>query len=276
MDSPFSRLTHSERNRVLRQDLWQLYIRETWVTPRQPLLPKTLYYREQFLSILADGFIQRPRYMDTYMPHSSRVAIGQLRVSSHRLEIETSRATHITREARICRLCSEEVESEEHHVCRCRALEGIRARYEALFSGQPTLRELMESRDQRQLGQFLVEAQRHRESALQAPTTATDGGRQSQLTYFFQRATTLPDPPRGVTLQQAEEVRARRRPRAPGYRAQRRHQHQIQEIQTRHSQTIQAARERMIANPAAVLRGLLTPEPPMYHILQPLYGHGWS
>lgn len=158
--------------------------------------------------------------MDTYMPHSSRVAIGQLRVSSHRLEIETGRAAHITREARICRLCSEEVESEEHHVCRCRALEGVRTRYEALFSGQPTLRELMESRDQRQLGQFLVEAQRHRESALQAPTTvATDGGRQSQLTDFFQRATTLPDPPRGVTLQQAEEVRARRRPHASGYRA---------------------------------------------------------
>ena len=50
---------------------------------------KMLEYREQFLTILPDGFIQRPRYMDTYMPHSSRVAIGQLRVASHRLEIET-------------------------------------------------------------------------------------------------------------------------------------------------------------------------------------------
>ena len=94
MDSPFTRLTHSQRNRVLRPDLWQLYIRETWVTPRQSLSTKMLYYKEQFMTILADGIIQRPRYMDTYMSHSPRVAIGQLRVSSLRLEIETGRAAH--------------------------------------------------------------------------------------------------------------------------------------------------------------------------------------
>ncbi|MCO5563476.1 hypothetical protein L7F22_017118 [Adiantum nelumboides] len=59
-DSPLIRLSHEERNRVLRQDLWQLYIRETWITPRQPLPPKMLYYRDQFMTILEDAFIQRP------------------------------------------------------------------------------------------------------------------------------------------------------------------------------------------------------------------------
>ncbi len=133
----------------------------------------------------------------------------------------------------------------------------------------------MESKDPRELGLFLVEAQRHRESALQT-TAALAGGRQSQLTDFFQQVTTFLDPPRGVTLQQAEEVRARRRPRALGYRAQRLHHHQIQEIQARHQRALQLARERMIADPGAALRGLSTPDPPMYHILQPFYGHGWS
>ena len=79
------------------------------------------------------------------------VAFGQLRVSSHRLEIEVGRASHIPREERICILCSTEVESEEHFVCRCTAYDDIRVRYEPLFREQPTLQEIADSRDQRQL-----------------------------------------------------------------------------------------------------------------------------
>ena len=151
-DSPYTRLSHSERNRVLRQDLWQLYTRETWITPSQPLPPKMLYYRDQFMSTSGDGFIQRPRYMDVHMSHSARVAIGQLRVSSHQLEIEAGRAAHIPRAERICRLCSEEIESEEHFVCRCRAYSDLRERHATLFHGHTSLRQLMESANQRGLG----------------------------------------------------------------------------------------------------------------------------
>ena len=70
------------------------------------------------MRITEDGFIQRPSYLDTYMSHIMRIAIGQLKVSSHQLEIEAGRAAHILREQRICRLCHTEVESEEHYVCR--------------------------------------------------------------------------------------------------------------------------------------------------------------
>ncbi|MCO5560163.1 hypothetical protein L7F22_013770 [Adiantum nelumboides] len=79
----------------------------------------------------------------------------------------------------------------------------------------------MESRDQRQLGSFLLEIQRHRDVILQSPS----GDRQSQLTDFFHRATATPPvttTQRGVTLQEAEVVRARRRPGIPGRRAHRR------------------------------------------------------
>lgn len=277
-DSPHFHLSHSERNRVLRQDLWQLYTRETWITPTQPLPPKMLYYRDRFMTILPDGFIQRPGYMDTYMPHSWRVAIGQLRVSSHRLEIETGRAAFIPRAERICRICREEVESEEHFVCRCRAYEDIRGRYGTLFTGQPSLRELMESRDQRHFGRFLSEIHRHRDTLLDPGTTTTEGGRQSCLTDFFQRVITAPAPTteKGVTLQQAEQIRARRRPRVPGYRAPRLYHRQIEEIQTRHQQTLQERLARMRADPAAFIRAAFTPDPPMYHVLHPHFGTGWS
>lgn len=277
-DSPYTHLSHSERNRVLRQDLWQLYIRGTWITPTQPLPPKMLYYRDEFMTLLADGFIQRPRYMDTYMPHSLRVAIGQLRVSSHRLEIETGRAAAVPRAERTCRVCREEVESEEHFVCTCRAYEGIRGRYESLFAGQPTLRQLMESRDQRQLGLFILEIQRYRETLLEPAATTAEGGRQSHLTDFFQRLAVPPAPttPRGVTLPQAEQIRARRRPRVPGYRTPRLYHRQIQEIRTRHYHAVQERRARMMADPMAFIRVALAPDPPMYHVLHPHISTGWS
>ena len=153
-------------------------MRHTWITPQQPLPTKMLYYRDCFMSISEDGFIQRPRYMDVYMPHSSRVAVGQLRVSSHQLEIEASRARCVPRAERICRLCQEEIESEEHYVCRCRTYSDIRERYTTIFSGHPSLHQIMESADQRKFGQFLLEAQRHRETLLQTHITER-GGRQS-------------------------------------------------------------------------------------------------
>ena len=275
-DSPQVHLSRSERNMVLRQDLWQLYIRQTWIT--SPLQRKMSHYRDHFLTILEDGFIQRPRYMDIYMPHSSRVAIGQLRVASHRLEIEVGRAHDIPMEERVCRVCREDVESEEHYVCRCRAYDDIRGRYESLFRGQPTLREIMHSRDQRQLGRYLLEIQRHRETLLQPPVDTQMGGRQSQLTDFFQRATPppLPDPPRGVTLQQAQTSRGRRRPRVTGCQPPRLHRRQIEEIQTRERRATEERLAQARANPTAFIRAALAPDPPMYHILHPPISTGWS
>lgn len=275
-DSPYVHLSRSERNTVIRQDLWQLYIRQHWIT--SPLPRKMSYYRDHFLTILDDGFIQRPRYMDIHMPHSSRVAIGQLRVASHRLEIETGRARDIPLEERICRICRDEVESEEHFVCRCSAYADIRGRYESLFRGQPTLREIMASRDQRQLGRYLIEIQRHRDMLLLPPTEPQTGGRQSQLTAFFQRTTPvpLPDPPRGVTLQQAETCRRRRRPRAPGCQPPRLHSRQIAEILAREHGAVAMRLAKMRADPAAFIRAALAPDPPMYHILHPPISTGWS
>ncbi|MCO5556472.1 hypothetical protein L7F22_010021 [Adiantum nelumboides] len=66
---------------------------------------------------------------EEYMPHRLRASIGQLRVSSHQLEIESGRARGIPREERICRICQTEVESEKHFVTRCPAYTELRERY---------------------------------------------------------------------------------------------------------------------------------------------------
>ncbi|MCO5589434.1 hypothetical protein L7F22_043401 [Adiantum nelumboides] len=119
--APTYSLSRSERNRVIRQEIWHTYIQRTWRRPTDTLPPKMLYYYEHFLRFSEQGFIEIPLYMREYMPHRLRASIGQLRVSSHQLEIESGRARGIPREERICRICQTEVESEEHFVTRCPA-----------------------------------------------------------------------------------------------------------------------------------------------------------
>ncbi|MCO5575025.1 hypothetical protein L7F22_028822 [Adiantum nelumboides] len=106
--APTYTLTHQERNRIIRQEISHIYIERTWFSPRQPLQPKMLHYHEHFLQISDQGFIDTPQYMQQYMPHHLRVAIGQLRVSSHQLEIERGRARGIPRENRTCSVCQTE------------------------------------------------------------------------------------------------------------------------------------------------------------------------
>lgn len=56
------------------------------------------YYRGHFMSILGDRVIHRLIYMDTYMTYGARTAIGQLKVSSHWLDIEVRGEAYISRE----------------------------------------------------------------------------------------------------------------------------------------------------------------------------------
>ena len=116
----------------------------------------------------------RPSYMDTHLSWGMRSAIEQLRTSSHQLEIEAGRATHTPREERLCRICREEVEDEEHYTCRCPAYEDIGGRYPQLFREGSEIRALLDTAYQRPLGHFLVKIQRRRASLLQGterPTT---------------------------------------------------------------------------------------------------------
>ena len=96
-------ISHEDRNKVIRQEIWQIYTRYKWITPREPLPSKMSYYKEHFLHFSKLGFITRPSYLDTFLSNALRVAIGQLRISSHQLEIENGRTNRVPREERLCR-----------------------------------------------------------------------------------------------------------------------------------------------------------------------------
>ncbi|MCO5608681.1 hypothetical protein L7F22_062895 [Adiantum nelumboides] len=122
-----------------------------------------LHYREHFLQLSEQGFIEIPLYMQRYMPHHLRVVIGQLRVSSHQLEIERGRARGLPRDERICPICHTEVESEEHFMVRCPAYSALRVQ----FGMEDTLQQRIARSDQVQLGRFLTAALGIREQILQ-------------------------------------------------------------------------------------------------------------
>ncbi|MCO5572665.1 hypothetical protein L7F22_026423 [Adiantum nelumboides] len=101
LEAPSLPITKAERNRIIRQDLIQLDTKRTWVEPIQELGTKMAFYRGNFLQVSEDGFVTRPSYMDTHLSHGLRCAIGQIRTSSHQLEIEFGRFQGIPPEDRL-------------------------------------------------------------------------------------------------------------------------------------------------------------------------------
>ena len=96
---------------------------------------------------------------------TTRYAIGiyvqvrkhMLHITSHNihnaqfsLQMEVGRYTRILLEERICHLCHQGVESEEHYVCHCSVFYEIRGRYHCLFKqGFGPIRKVIEYEDQR-------------------------------------------------------------------------------------------------------------------------------
>ena len=234
LDAPSLDLTHPEKTRLIRQDLVQLDTRRTWIQPVQELGTKMTFYREHLLQLTEDGFVTRPRYMDTHLSHGIRCAIGQIRTSSHQLRIETGRYSGLPADARICLLCHMEPETELHYTCHCPVYYEIRGRFHCLFrEGFGSLARVMRYEDQRCLGLFLLELRRHRESLMRGEISQS----QRRITDFFRVASgqdeeQLPQqsshPPhtRGTLIDRALELGKTRRPRMRRITQHRRRLHQ--------------------------------------------------
>lgn len=191
LDAPSLSLKRVEIYRLIRQDLIQLDTRRTWIEPSQELGTKSAFYREHLLQLTADGFIIRSSYMDTHLSHGLRCAIGQIRTSSHQLEIETGKFREIPANSRICRLCHAEPETELHYICHCTVYYEIRGRFHCLFrEGFGPLDRVMRYEDQRCLGLYLLEIHRYRDSLLRR-----HGQRQSQrhISDFYRSDVSQPD-----------------------------------------------------------------------------------
>ena len=129
LDAPSISFTRADITRLIRQDLTQLDTKRTWIQPAHELGTKMAFYREHLLQLTEDGFVTRPSYMDTHLSHGIRCAFGQIRTSSHQLEIETGRFRGVPAEARICQLCHIEPETELHYICHCPVYYEIRGRF---------------------------------------------------------------------------------------------------------------------------------------------------
>ncbi|KAH7299191.1 hypothetical protein KP509_25G076700 [Ceratopteris richardii] len=126
-----------------------------------------VFYRDHLLRLTRDGFVVKPSYMDTHLSYGVQCAIGQIRTSSHQLEIETGRYRGVPTQDRICRLCRREPEIELHYICHCFAYYEIRERFHCLFrEGFGSFSRVMGYEDQRCLGLFLLKVRRHRDSLL--------------------------------------------------------------------------------------------------------------
>ena len=116
----------------------------------------------------------------------NRIYLSISRTSSHQLEIEVGRYTRIPLEERICQLCHQGVESEEHRVCHISVFYEIRGRYYCLFKqGFGLLRKVIEYEDQWCLRPFLLELKRHGEKLLKDNKTATQAHPQRTIATFF-------------------------------------------------------------------------------------------
>ena len=69
LDAPMLTLTRPEINKIIRQDLTQLETKRTWLNPSLELGTKMAFYKNHFLATTEDGFIVRPRYMDSHLLH---------------------------------------------------------------------------------------------------------------------------------------------------------------------------------------------------------------
>ena len=50
-------ISHEDYNKVIRQEIWPIYIRYKWITPLEPLPSKMLYYKEHPMLFSKLGFI---------------------------------------------------------------------------------------------------------------------------------------------------------------------------------------------------------------------------
>ena len=50
-------MSYEDRNKMIRQEIWQIYTRFKWITPREPLPSKMLYYKELLRIKLKCGLV---------------------------------------------------------------------------------------------------------------------------------------------------------------------------------------------------------------------------
>ena len=113
------------------------------------------------------------KYLHCILNFKHRQALSCMRLVSHDLEIEVGRRSSIPRHERICKLCSNGIEDEQHFLLVCDKLAQVRLQYLPLFyinnSSHYNYCKLMRTDDEeilRNLCKYTYYAQKERESIL--------------------------------------------------------------------------------------------------------------
>ena len=101
---------------------------DSWLSNVKIEIANATSTRYQTYVTINPTLLPSPLYKDPSVPEYARVACTRLRLSSHRLRIETGRWARIPRENRTCR-CGNAVQTEEHVLLSCPDSAHIRAMY---------------------------------------------------------------------------------------------------------------------------------------------------
>lgn len=110
--SPFTYQTRA--NKIIREDIYRSFVQVPWVNPPRGLRPMMAFYAKHFLE-LRDGVIVRLQYTFHHQMYALRIPLGQFRIGSHRLRVETNH--QVDRLDKLCQVCHlQEVETEVHFI----------------------------------------------------------------------------------------------------------------------------------------------------------------
>ena len=103
--------------------------------------------KDTYLSMNPDLLIH-PVYMNSSVcvPDFKRVSFTQMRLSSHRLKVETGRWFRIPKEQRVCSCDNASVQDEYHVIFKCPKTLIVRQRYELILQSQ-SLKDIFEHHD---------------------------------------------------------------------------------------------------------------------------------
>lgn len=117
---------------------------------------------KHYVDTIRNGHIHRGNYgIQDYLVKlqktKKRMALSQLRTSSHWLRVETGRFEDVARENRICSRCQRnEVDTEEHMIFHCTAFDHLRQEFSGLFNGQHhSVHHFLNDNDQYQVADFV-------------------------------------------------------------------------------------------------------------------------
>jgi hypothetical protein len=129
LQTPMGRVLDS----ITRQNETPTYQEQSKLALKQKVREKDSTRTKTYIEISED-LNKNPIYdKNTLIPEYTRIAVTRMRLSSHRLRVETGRWARIPRENRLCP-CGESVQTEEHVLLYCHLTEELRNLYPCVKS----------------------------------------------------------------------------------------------------------------------------------------------